>query len=167
MNNAIAAWIFGCQLLCAGALSAESVAGVEYSLSSDVRKWKAGPKYTTQDGQTMIFLLEGQPLDEWSTASEIFTIQVANQRLDVPVMLQQREIYGYGPLEYRTMEETPQGMLAEWWTTEGPPSMHGWVRCVHGDKGTVCLQYMTTDPEKAAWARQVWEPILRDAKSKE
>lgn len=161
MLRYLSALVFACS--CLSPLAAARIGDVEYSLDQDVRAWKVGQRFQTSEGETIIYLPPGKKIDAPQSWEEVFTVQTSKVKMNLPALLQQDSVYGYGDLDYKILEETPEGVLLEWWT-EGCPSMHAWARCLYSDGGTVCLQYMTMDPSRIDWARQVWEQILRGAK---
>jgi hypothetical protein len=144
-------------------LCATIIGNIDCPIETDVRPWQHVRSFRTPENQIKIYLPNGKKFDESYEHEEIFTVQIIQERMELPALLKQESIYGYGDLSYTILKQTEDSLLAEWWTSGEARSMHGWIRCLHTPQATTSLQYTTTNPQQALWAKQIWEPILNAA----
>lgn len=152
-----------CSWLMIAPILAETIGSVEYQLP---KGWIVGNKTDDENGTTIIYIpkdASGEDLTEYFgvNANEyppdlediekfksLFTEEYPDMQVDVNIL-----------------EKNKNSLLYEWSVKDkGKERAHGWGRAFATKEGTVLLEYQTEEPSSVSNSRNIWLPVLKQAK---
>jgi hypothetical protein len=156
-------------VLTTSTLTADVIAGVEYSLQADGRKWVVVHDAKTDASRSVIYVPDGEKLEH---CTESFAIHTTKQRLiDLSQNFEEtfrklmEQFFPGKPLGYQVLDHTTESLFAEWWMrgTKKTDRQHGWIRLMNSSEGMVIFQFTTQNFDKLLQTKKTWEKILSDA----
>jgi hypothetical protein len=146
-------------------LAAETIGNVEYNIPKDAN-WEIGNKIENDKGVTIIYLPKGVPQQ---ATQEFFGVNLNSTPSDVQdigsLEAALKKQYPTAETEFKILDHNPQSAMYEWSVKQnGVEGIHGWARAFSSPSGTVILSYQTRNPQDVERARQLWLPVLKNAK---
>lgn len=148
-------------------LSADTIGGIEYSLSQTNHAWKL-ESTKSQSGTTVKFYLpdpqkENQPPEYFGATFNASPAASHNKESLIALL---KEKYPNQEVHVNIIEKLSDSILYEW--SVGNPlqnGINGWTRIFSSPEGTVTLGYITQQSKNEIdKLRPIWMKTLKDAK---
>lgn len=155
-----------CSLFLASSF-AETIGKVEYKLPQIAENWEIGTKFTTENGNTIVYIPKGGQTETsrqfFAVNNNFFPINLDN------IQVVKTLISNFFPnmqLEVKELAKSKEGATYEWTVSrENVETIHGWGRVFLGEKNeVVVLIYQTRDIADLENSKAIWLPVIQDAK---